>query len=938
MAEEEQKEEKPSPPIITLKESDGDRENTLSSRVISLLWGDLTGSAQPFEKWVALVRKRSGKIRPSGFPHRHPKGETMPISCFVTIHHRSTEISNMQELSCDSSNIQICVQPPETSLWERLGSASVLDIESNDFSWDALMSLHHTEHTSSSEHSEDEMNKAMEVTVNSGGVVFFALFNSNADGLTSNEAAAVIKIASSRMATQSERLGYEFARWLGVHTPQARVVHNSSPEWHQIKDATEKARDAAISARDEVGEITCSELLEALELSRCLFLMNYVHGSPLLESSNAFQTHEAAAKAAAALGRVLMLDLILRNEDRLPCPQLGWRGNYANLLVADKMTSENMDAVCEASSATRSCGPQVTRFLQKEKRSNSANGRLHPHVKDPSCESSDSFSEFSNKLVKIENAEDYNNGDFYVVAIDSGVPRRPPAGKRAKDQERYPKLVELLLNNVDYSSNLLYEISGGRLGHPVSGEANSPNVSCSSLNDADASAIVNEFRGGFRAALRDLQSFHLFLLTLYQKLDGLLRVFLSIISKSSGDSDRDDMGTLDLPSHSAGFGYSTPSPACKQHIATELSNCIMQKATPKSSPPGSRGSPESVSPISRENWNGRYFKGSEEPSRSLRLTMKLRDFHKLPKVDAELNKEIDEWNALLRADVVKFCQEKNFNTGFFEGSDNNIVVDAYELKVRLEHILERIALISDVASTERPSLVTDNLFIGGALAARSMYTLQYLGITHIMCLCSNEIGQSDSQYPDLFQYKNFSIGDEEDTDISNIFEEACDFIDHVECSGGKVLVHCFEGKSRSATVVLAYLMLRKGYTLSEAWNILKKVHRRAQPNDGFAKVLLDLDRTIHGKTSMKWQHKRPVMKVCPICGKNAGLSTSSLKLHLQKFHRRISSGSVDRRISSGSVDSAMTMEIQKAVEALKINRGSSINPTQKQPQSINGRF
>lgn len=77
--------------------------------------------------------------------------------------------------------------------------------------------------------------------------------------------------------------------------------------------------------------------------------------------------------------------------------------------------------------------------------------------------------------------------------------------------------------------------------------------------------------------------------------------------------------------------------------------------------------------------------------------------------------------------------------------------------MRLEHILERIALISDAANTERPSLVTGNLFIGGALAARSMYTLQHLGITHILCLCSNEIGQSDSQYLDVFEYKNFSV-------------------------------------------------------------------------------------------------------------------------------------------------------------------------------------
>lgn len=79
------------------------------------------------------------------------------------------------------------------------------------------------------------------------------------------------------------------------------------------------------------------------------------------------------------------------------------------------------------------------------------------------------------------------------------------------------------------------------------------------------------------------------------------------------------------------------------------------------------------------------------------------------------------------------------------------------LQVRLEHILERIGLISDAASTERPSPITDFLFIGGALAARSMYTLRHLGITHVLCLCSNEIGQSDFQYPDLFEYRNFSV-------------------------------------------------------------------------------------------------------------------------------------------------------------------------------------
>jgi atypical dual specificity phosphatase len=115
-------------------------------------------------------------------------------------------------------------------------------------------------------------------------------------------------------------------------------------------------------------------------------------------------------------------------------------------------------------------------------------------------------------------------------------------------------------------------------------------------------------------------------------------------------------------------------------------------------------------------------------------------------------------------------------------------------------------------------------------------------------------------------------------------------------------------------------MLCRKYTLLKAWQKLKRVHRRAQPNDGFAKILQELDQKLHGKVSMEWQHRKPTMKVCPICGKNAGLSSSSLKLHLQKSHRKL---------SSGSVDSAMTMEIQKALTALKISRSGSISPTQK---------
>ncbi|CAM0881183.1 unnamed protein product [Alopecurus aequalis] len=835
-----------------------------------------------FEEWVASMRKRNGKFSSlSGAPQ--PKPGILAIESTISS-------DGIETVDADSDVIYSdpCDQLPKISLWDRLGRVSMMDIESSNFSWSSLSSLHHTKHTTTStEPTEDDTSRSFEVTVNSGGVVFIVLFRTfENDEVPSNEAAAVIKIAPSRMATQSERFGYELAKWLGVRTPQGRVIHSSSCEWPQIKDAVENARHAAISVGDELQEMICTEMLEALELSRCLFLMNYVHGSPLLESITPFDSREFAEKTAEALGRILILDLILRNEDRLRCRPLGWRGNYANLLVANKEAYANLDSLDDVhDSAIIRYKPEIIKSPQnqKQRRAVSISGSIGSDISELVLE--DAYDPVEPEI-----------SSFRIVAIDSGVPRRPPAGKRVKDQENYPRLVELTLNNWDYSSNLLFEVSIGKLGTPGPEESDmsSDHGYHSPLSESDMVVIVNSFRGGFRSALRDLQRFHIFLLTLYQKLDALMKIFFNLMYKGSNESDKEDAGPSD-------------SPLCSVEAHTDLSDAEIPRHMHRPSRTLSRDSFDLSSPVCRESFMMKNFKANGDASRGLRLTMKLREFNKYAKVDSELSKEIEQWNDMLKTDVVKLCQDNNFNTGFFEGIDNSVAVDAYELKVRLEHLLERISLISDAASTERPSQITEYMYIGGALAARSTYTLQHLGITHVLCLCANEIGQSESQKPCLFDYRNFSINDDENADISDVFEDASDFIDFVEHLHGKVLVHCFEGKSRSTTVVLAYLMLRKNYTLLEAWNMLKKVHRRAHPNDGFAKVLLDLDKRLHGRISMEWQHRRPAMKVCPICGKNAGLSSSSLKLHLQKSHRKI---------SSGSVDSAMSLEIQKAIEAM----------------------
>ncbi|KAK2974200.1 hypothetical protein RJ640_021491, partial [Escallonia rubra] len=621
-----QKEEEDKEFVLGSDEPDAPLPLTVTSRVLYML-GDITaGPAYRFTQWLELVRKRSGKYRSSGFPNRPQRAYSMPLSA--------------GELTFDFKSSPPSEQTTEISLWERLGKAAMLDIESSSFSWNMLSSLHHTEHSSSTEQSEDEMNKALEVTVNSGGVVFFALFNQPGnDESPAKEAAAVIKISSSRMATQSERLGYEFAKWLGVRTPQvARVIHNSSQEWLQIKEAAEKARDAATLDGDEVGEVTCSGLLEALELSRCLFLMNYVHGSPLLESSNAFESRESAEKTAAAIGRILMLDLVIRNEDRLPCRQLRWRGNSANLLLADKLASANIDALEEAfDSAIKRYRPRVIRALQKERRSTSVDSRLSPQNTGLVAQSSDlsdviESPKSSNISLKSQTSNASTVSDLHIIAIDSGVPRRPPAGKRANDQANYPKLVELLINSSEYSSHLINEVTGGKLGSPTEDVD-----TVTDLGLTDMTSVVHEFRSGFRAALRDLQGFHIFLLTLHQKLDRLLRAFQNIINRTSpGDFDKEDLVVPESPTHAIGVGVHCPSPSDKERVTSDnqsdLNDSELQKTAPRPSSSGFKESSDSASPISRDGWHGKFSKGSGEPLRSLRLTSKLRDFQKFAKI------------------------------------------------------------------------------------------------------------------------------------------------------------------------------------------------------------------------------------------------------------------------------------------------------------------
>ncbi|XP_022251293.1 dual specificity protein phosphatase 3-like isoform X2 [Limulus polyphemus] len=147
--------------------------------------------------------------------------------------------------------------------------------------------------------------------------------------------------------------------------------------------------------------------------------------------------------------------------------------------------------------------------------------------------------------------------------------------------------------------------------------------------------------------------------------------------------------------------------------------------------------------------------------------------------------------------------------------------------------------------TEDCDEVYPSIFIGNESTARNIAFLQQIGITHVVNTAEGtgigQVNTGKSYYHSIsVQYLGMNILDIPQARISSHFDEAGNFIDSALKNGGKVLIHCFMGISRSSTVAIAYLMLKKGMTAEEALHVLRS-KRDVRPNEGFLQQLVELD-------------------------------------------------------------------------------------------------
>ncbi|KAK8937825.1 Protein-tyrosine-phosphatase MKP1 [Platanthera guangdongensis] len=135
------------------------------------------------------------------------------------------------------------------------------------------------------------------------------------------------------------------------------------------------------------------------------------------------------------------------------------------------------------------------------------------------------------------------------------------------------------------------------------------------------------------------------------------------------------------------------------------------------------------------------------------------------------------------------------------------------------------------------SRVENHVYLGSEAAARDRKALRRHGITHVL----NCVG---SACPEYFRgelvYKTLWLHDSPAEDISSVLYDAFDYLEDVRelRPPGRVLVHCRRGASRSAALVIAYLMWRHCQPFDEALRVVRAARASADPNLGFASQLL----------------------------------------------------------------------------------------------------
>jgi dual specificity phosphatase 12 len=158
---------------------------------------------------------------------------------------------------------------------------------------------------------------------------------------------------------------------------------------------------------------------------------------------------------------------------------------------------------------------------------------------------------------------------------------------------------------------------------------------------------------------------------------------------------------------------------------------------------------------------------------------------------------------------------------------SKMVTTFFSLKFKAQ----KIPLISEV--------LDGKLWIGTIVAAQDLDILNDHRITHVVSF--TQFGEQANFHKDRIKYHTVLIHDLASSNIGQFLTDAVSFIQSALSNPAyRVLVHCNQGRSRSATIVAAYLISTgKCSSAQDAFRFLKIRRPCVNPNHGFQRQLQD---------------------------------------------------------------------------------------------------
>ena len=133
-----------------------------------------------------------------------------------------------------------------------------------------------------------------------------------------------------------------------------------------------------------------------------------------------------------------------------------------------------------------------------------------------------------------------------------------------------------------------------------------------------------------------------------------------------------------------------------------------------------------------------------------------------------------------------------------------------------------------------PDFILPGLYLGSLRSAQYGRVYRDLDIAYVA-----SIGRELKTFiePHMTQIQ-LNIDDLTDTNIAPLFDQVHEFIDKAIEAQSNCLVHCFKGQSRSATMVISYIMKKQKMARDEAIEFVKDQSPRINPNSGFRDALM----------------------------------------------------------------------------------------------------